>query len=241
MRVLAVIFLSWIPALYGAEPGVLQFNLGGKSFSTSNALGFFETKKGKTRIHIGVKDVSAKFMLMITAEVPAGDEKKPLILTTEDSSLSLTLRSAHGSLAVLPHRQLAQPTDSLYTQRVEVETEELEEIPVTDHTARMGAHGDRRQEKKYRKKIRIEYHKVKPKWHSMSSKERLQSGEGVIENGAFRDSYMLLQLNPVISGGKVVAINGTFGGSGRMSTTISGAQQKSIEGGSFNVRVQYAP
>ena len=241
MRFAAILFSLWVSVVQAVEPGILQFTIGGKTFSTVSALGALETKNGRVRIYIGVKDVSAKFMLMITADVAQGDEKKPMVLTTEDSSICFTLRTQQGALAILPHQQLAQSTDSLYMERVEVDSGQLEEVPATSQPNQSGQFGNYHQEKKYRKKIKLEYRKAKPKWHSMSKKERLASGEGVIENGAFRNSHLLLQINPVVAGGKVVAINGTFGGSGRFSTSITGAEQRSIQGGNFNVKVQYAP
>lgn len=241
MRLLTAILFLLPPVIQAIEPGTLQFTLGGRSFTTTNALGALEAKNGRVRIHIGVKDVTAKFMLVITADVAQGEEKKPMVLTTEDSSICLTLRTAQGSLAILPHQQLVRSTDSLYTQRVEVETDQLEEVPSSNYATQSDKHTNHHQEKKYRKKIKVEYQKVKPKWHGMSRKERFASGEGVIENGAFRNSYVILQINPVLSGGKVVTINGTFGGSGRFSTSISGAEQRPIQNGSFSVKVQNVP
>ena len=236
MRFWATVLLFCTPALWALNQGELQFVVGGKKYTTTNAQGAITTKNGRVRIHIAVKDVEARFMLVLTADVAKGEETKPLSLTTQDSSLGISLRTAQGSMAVLPHQQLAQVNDLIYVERVQVETGELEEIP-EEH----GRHGHGKSERKFRKKIRSEYRKVRPRWHTMSAKERLATGEGVIENGAFRDSFLSLQLVPVVSGGKVMSYDGSFSGSGRFSKSISGAEQKPIQGGIFSVKVHNVP
>lgn len=237
MRFLAVISFLFLFAAHALNPGELQFTVGGKKFSTTKAQSAMTVKNGKVRILIAVKDTTAKFMLIITADVDAGDEKKPLILTTEDSSLSLTLRTLQGSLAILPHQQLVRSADLTYTQRVEVQTDELEEEP----RGPQKHNGEKHQGAKLRKKMKAEYRQVKPVWHAMSKKDRLATGEGVIQNGAFRGTFFSLQLNPVVSGGKVVSLTGGFTGSGRSSNSISGAELKPIHDGVFSVKVQHAP
>lgn len=238
MRIFAAIFVLLTPALQALNLGELQFVIGGKRYSTTSAQGAIVVKNGRARIHIAVKDTTARFMLILTADVAKGEEIKPLTLTTHDSALSVSLRTMQGSMAVLPHQQLARINDLTYTERVEVQTDELEEVPEQPGRHHEG-HG--KHEKKFRKKIRSEYRKVRPRWHTMSIKDRLATGEGVIENGAFRDSFLSLQLIPVVSGGKVVSYDGSFGGSGRFSKSISGAEQKAIQGGAFSVRVQNVP
>lgn len=238
MRFFAAIFFLLAPALQALNLGELQFVVGNKRYTTTNAQAIIVNKNGKVRIHVAVKDVESRFMLVLTADVAQGEETKPLTLTTQDSSLAVTLRTAQGSMAVLPHQQLAQVNDLSYVERVEVETDQLEEVP--DERGMHGHHHNKR-EKKYRKKIRSEYRKVRPRWHTMSTKERLATGEGVIENGAFRDSFLSLQLIPVVSGGKVVSYDGSFAGSGKFSKSISGSELKPIHGGVFSVRVQSVP
>lgn len=237
MRFFAVISFLSFSGIHALNPGELQFTVGNKNFSTVNAQSAIMVKNGRVRILIAVKDSTAKFMLIITADVDSGDEKKPLILTTEDSTLSLTLRTLQGSLAILPHRQLARSADLTYTQRVDVQTDELEVEP---HSL-LKQTGDKHQSLRQRKKVRVEYRKVRPAWQTMSKKDRLATGEGVIQNGAFRDTFFSLQLTPVISGGKVVSLAGGFAGNGRFSASVSGAELKPIRSGIFNVKVQYAP
>ncbi len=238
MRFTAAIFLLLSPALAALNLGELQFVIGGKKYNTTHAQGIITTKNGRVRIHIAVKDIDSRFMLVLTADVAKGEETKPLTLTTQDSALGVTLRTMQGSMAVLPHQQLAQINDLTYTERVQVETDQLEQVP-EEHGRHGHSHG--RLEKKFRKKIRSEYRKVRPRWHTMSAKERLATGEGVIENGAFRDAFLSLQLIPVVSGGKVVSYDGSFAGSGRFSKSISGAEIKPIQGGVFSVKVQSVP
>jgi hypothetical protein len=172
-------------------------------------------------------------MLMLTAELKPGQELTPLQLTTEDSTLSVSLRTKQGTFAVMPHTQLAPITEHMYSERVEVETNETEDDP---HAA--PSHSGRRQK---RKKIRAEYRRVKPRWHTMSKEDRIKHGEGVIVNSAFKDALFMLSLQPVVLGGKLVSLDGTFGGTGRLGHGISGNEIKPIQNGSFKVKVQYVP
>lgn len=229
----AVIFFSLMAGVSALAEGELQFTLNGRKYTTQNAQAIVETKRGKTRIYIAVKDVTEKFMLMLTAELTPGQELKPLQLTTEDSALSVSLRTKQGTFAVMPHTQLAPITDQTYSERVAVETNETEDDPQATHSH----NGLRRK----RKKIRSEYRRVKPRWHTMSREERIKHGEGVIINSAFKDALFMLSLQPVISGGKVVSLDGTFGGTGRLAQGISGHEIKPIQNGSFKVKVQYVP
>lgn len=233
MRTIAAIFFLLVARASAIAEGDLQFTLNGKTYLTHNAQAIVETKRGKTRIHIAVKDVTEKFMLMLTAELTPGQELSPLQLTTENSTLSVSLRTKQGTFAVMPHTQLAPITEHTYTERVLVETSELED----DMHVAPSLTGVRPK----RKKIRSEYRKVKPRWHTMSKEDRLKHGEGVIVNSAFKDALFMLSLQPVVSAGKVVSLDGTFGGTGRLGRGMSGNEIKPIQNGSFRVRVQYAP
>lgn len=234
IRFLLITFAAFSGA-WALAPGELSFTLGGKSYTTQNARAVIQTKGGKTRVMVAVKDISQRFMLVLTADLAPGDEGKPLQLTTDTAALGVTLRTAQGSLAVLPRLQLAKITDTTYSERVEVDTGELEDEPgqQADH------HKDGHHKRK-RRKIRTEYRRVKPRWHTMSRAERLSTGEGVIENAAFRDTFFSLRLIPVKVGEKVVSYEGSFAGVGRFSQSISGAESKPLQNGVFNVQVEYA-
>lgn len=233
MKLAALIFFLCIAHVAALAEGELQFTLNGKKYSTQNAQAIVESKRGKTRIHIAVKDVTEKFMLYVSAEIQPGDELKPLQLTTEDSTLTVSLRTKQGTFAVMPHIQLAPVTDLTYSEQVQVETSEMEDDPHATPHEHTGA-------RKKRKKIRTEYRRVKPKWHTMSKADRIKHGEGIIENGAFRDSLFLLKLQPVVAGGKLVSLDGTFGGTGRLARGMSG-DIKPIQNGNFRVKVTYVP
>ncbi|MFO1527471.1 MAG: hypothetical protein U1F16_15985 [Turneriella sp.] len=240
MKLQSFLLLILTSSLWPVEQGTLQFNLGGKTYSTSHAQAVVQKKKGKTRILVAVKDVTQRFMLMLSAEVENGAETKPLFLTTYDSNLSVSLRTSQGALAILPIQQLAKATPLEYTERVLVETGETEDDPNYSTGQSHDAHHHKR-EKHRRKKIRSEYRKIKPRWHTMTKEERLASGEGVIENGMFRDTFFSLQLTPTVSGGKVTGYSGTFAGSGRFSKSISGAEIRPVENGILNVKVENVP
>lgn len=218
--------------------GGLSFNLGDKAFSTTNALAVIEKKSGNQRLTVAVKDLAQRFLFILTVDLPSGNEKKILELSTATDAVSLVLRTQQGSLAVMPQIQFAKPTDELYTERVEVATDEFED----DATISAQSSAKRDNLKKHRRrKVRTEYRRVKPRWHTMSREEKLRTGEGVIRNGSFANTSFRVRLVPVVSQGKVVSYEGSFGGVGRFSNSVSGADLKPIQGGVFNVQVQYAP
>ena len=221
-------------ALFGVEQGELRFSVGGKTYTTSNAQGVLLLKAKKSRIHIAVKDVSQRFLFMVTADVEPGREKEPLFLTSEDTELSVSLRTSRGVLAILPEVQLAKVDPQLvYIERKDVETGETEEVV-------NGQSGDKHSEQKRlnRRKIRSEYERKTPRWHQMSRSERLKSGSGVIRNEAFRNTFFAIRLVPILAAGKVIAYNGTFSGTGRFSNSIQGGEIRAIEGGEFHVKVE---
>lgn len=233
--------LPLLVAVHGASAlpeGELHFTLGGKNYTTQNAVALVQKKGTKTRVMIAVKDIDQRFMLMLTADLAKGDELKPLQLSTVDGALALTLRTQHGILAVLPATQLAKPTADMYSERLEVDSGQWEDDAMEEPA------GDRNRAahvRKRRRKMRTEYRRVKPRWHQLTREERLRTGEGVIANRAFQDTYFTLTPTPVIQSGKVSAYQGAFSGTGRFSRSISGAEIRQIQDGAFNVRVEYAP
>lgn len=237
MKQILLIFFAF-QGVFALPAGELHFTLGGRTYATQHAVALVQKKGEKTRVLIAVKDIQQRFMLLLTADVNKGDEMKPLQLTTVDGTLALTLRTQQGILAVLPARQLAKPTADTFSERQEMETGQLEDDP--DH---VNAHDLQRvwQAPKKRRKMRTEYRRVKPRWHQLSRDERLRTGEGVITNRAFQDTYFTLTLFPVIDGGKVTGYQGSFSGTGRFSRSISGGEIRQIHDGAFNVRVEYAP
>jgi hypothetical protein len=234
MRFFAAVLFS-LSALHAINEGELRFRIGAAEYATANALGLIQARKGKTRICIAVKDVASQFMLVMTADVEAGAEAKPLVLTTEDSALAVSIRTRQGAMAVMPPVQLAQDDPNVqYAERFEVDSGETEDDPDFKSHDHNGS-------KKKRRRIRSEYRRVKPAWHGKSKGERLRSGDGLIGNDAFREVYFSLRLVPVVTQGKVVSYTGSFSGTGRFARSISGAEIKPIEGGTFRVRVEHAP
>ncbi|HMV36862.1 MAG TPA: hypothetical protein PKD60_13270 [Turneriella sp.] len=237
MKRLLLTFLA-VTGAFALPEGELRFALGGKTYATQHAVALVQKKGEKTRIMIAVKDIDQRFMLMLTADVAKGDELKPLQLTTVNGALALTLRTQQGILAVLPATQLAKPTADTYSERLEVDSGQWEDdvdVDAADDRHRSG------RLKKKRRKMRTEYRRVKPQWHQLSREERIRTGEGVIANRAFQDTFFTLTLTPVIQSGKVTAYQGSFSGSGRFSRSISGAEIRQIQDGAFHVRVENAP
>jgi hypothetical protein len=236
----AALMLLLGSSLFALGEGELRFTLAGRNYSTQNAAALVQTKNGKSRIVIAVKDINQRFLLMVTADVAAGNETKPLHLTSADTDLAVMLRSSQGVFSLLPHQQLAKETNLTYVERVDIETGELEdetEAPAEIQDRLQGRHHARRK----RKKIRSEYRRVKPDWTRMSRRDRLNTGVGVIENGAFRDTHFTLQLTPNVVNGKVVSYQGSFSGSGRFAQKSSSGEIRLLSGGEFHVRVEHAP
>lgn len=230
----SLVLLLTPPPVQALSEGELRFTVGNRTYVTQNAIAALQTKGDKTRVMIAVKDVEQRFMLTLTVDVPRGDEQRALRLSTEDSALALTLRTPQGALAVIPNVQLAKPTADTYAVQVTKETEEWEDDPTVEDAAA-------KQRGKKRRKVRTEYKRVRPAWHTMTPEQRRQSGEGVIANHAFDDTYFTLTLTPVIEAGKVVSYEGAFSGTARFSQSISGAEVVPVKNGAFKVRVQYAP
>ena len=227
-----LIFLS--STLFAVEQGELKFSVGGKDYSTAHAQGLLQAKQGKSRIFIAVKDVEQRFMLMVTADVPVGREKEVLTLNSDDSDITVTLRTRQGTLAIMPQVQLAKIDPQMtYVERRDTETGQTEDEPEEADRGKLA-----RPQGKKRPKMKSEYHRVKPRWHGMSRAEKIKSGEGVIQNNSFRNTHFALRLVPVLSQGKVVAYTGTFSGAGRFSNSIQGGEIRLIQGGEFHVKVE---
>jgi len=237
MKKLLPILLA-LQGAFAISEGELQFTLGGKRYATQNAVAMLQKKADKTRVVIAVKDIEQRFLLLLTADVAKGDELKPLQLNTLDHALALNLRTQQGVFAVLPPTQLAKPNADTYVERVEVDSGQWEDEPGSIDSSDRNRPA---QPKQKRRKIKVEYRKVKPRWHQMTREQRELTGEGVIANRAFQDTYFTLTLTPVIVADKVTAYQGAFSGSGRFSRSISGADIRQVQDGAFYVRVQHAP
>jgi len=237
---LAIFFSTMVSALapsgaWALSDGDLYFSIAGRNFHTSTAEAVIETKAGKKRILIAVKDRDQKFLFVFTAQLPRDEEARPQTLDSAHSDISVNLRTMQGSFALLPAVQLAKPTNLTYSEAVDVDTGELEDDPTDSRP-----HADKNAKRRKRRKIRREFKRVKPRWHTMSRRERIEQGEGVIENGAFKNAYFTLHLVPVVAGGKVTSYEGSFSGTGRYSRNTGTGEIVPITGGRFKVRVQYA-
>lgn len=238
-RIFALVFLS--TGIWSQNQGDLGFSIGGAQYDTRNAQAVVKNLSGKKRLMIAVKDVESRFMLVLTADVNDGEELQPMNLNTQDSTLTFSLRTRRGVLAVMPQVQLVKPDAQMtYVERTERETGELEDAPEPEGIVRNDEHRKEQKQRHKRKKIRAEYRRVKPKWHTMTKKERLQNGEGVVRNNSFRDTFFAVQLVPVVTAGKVVAYTGTFSGAGRFSGSVTGSDIQSIHNGKFHVKVENA-
>lgn len=236
MKSVLLTLLMFTGAVQALADGELSFTIAGKHYSTAGAQAVIENKGGKRRLLIAVKDKAQKFLLVFTAMLANGDETRAQTLNTSSSELSLNLRTMQGTFAVLPAFQMATGTGIAYSESIAVESGELEDDP--NHKPQ--AHDSRDFKRRKRKKIRQEYRRTEPHWKKLSRKERIERGEGVIQNAAFKDTYFTLQFTPVLSQGKVVSYEGTFSGTGRFARESGTSEVKPVQGGQFKVLVQYA-
>lgn len=216
-----------------AESGELRFRLGNTTYSTRHAVAMLKNIQGKKRLVVAVKDIEQRFLFALTADLNPADTTKPLQLSTENGEISLSLRTPQGVLAVLPRYQLAKNTPGLYyTERVEKVTDEWEEEPVQN--------GDEQQsvaKRRLRRKVKVEYQKVKPRWQDYTREQRIASGEGLIDNKAFEDTHFTVKLTPIFEQGRVVGYEGNFSGTGRFARGLEPAEIKPIQNGYFHVRL----
>lgn len=214
-----------------AEDGQLRFKLDNTQYSTQQAMAVLKTVGDKKRLFVAVKDREQRFMFALTADLNPADTAKPLQLTTENGAVSLSLRTPQGVLAVLPRYQLAKNTPDLYTERIEKVTDEWEEEPVPATDAQT------KEKRRLRRKVKVEYQKVKPRWHNYTREQRIESGEGIIDNKAFENTHFVLKLTPIVEQGKLVGYEGNFAGVARFARGLDAAETKAIQNGYFHVRL----
>jgi len=148
-------------------------------------------KRGK-RIMIGGKNIQLKSVILITVDIPEGQEKRPMFLNTLDNSITVLIKSPEGEFTAMPHLHLVDEPNLTYIEK-------------------------RSEPAKFGEADRTTYQRVSPRWQKMNRAERLRSGEGVHINSAYAAVFVSLSLTPVVVNDKVVSYRGKMSGNGKFS------------------------
>jgi len=208
-----------------------DFSVGQKTYHLSGGNAVIRVKNGKTQLLIAVRDGNAKAQLAIMAEIPGNLPETPIILSAEHNALSAVIVNPSGIYSIAPNTMLSHDTAMQYTAKEEIETGELEDDP-TDKPQKNHA-------RRKRKRRRVAYKKHGPTWVGKSRRERLDSGDGVLRESKYKDSTLSLSLVPVITGGKITSITGTFAGVVVYNQGMSAPQNIPLKNGRFTMQVQY--
>jgi len=228
-------------ALGAVDEGTLSFSIGNRTYQTKAAVGAMQPLKDSTRIFVGVKDRDARFLFSFTVDIKKGSETETLTLTTYDHDLSVVFRSQHGAMAILPEVQLVKENpNEMYVERVEVDSGTMEEVDdrVNPTFGNRIQSLEKSSRHKRQKKIYAKYRLVKPRWHTMTKEQRIASGEGIIKNKKFENTFFAVTLKPVVAQGKIIAYEGSFSGIGRFAKNATGAEFTPIKNGEFFVKVE---
>ena len=130
-------------------------------------------------------------------------------LSSEYNNISFTLKTSEVSASLIPSKQLTQEGDLRYSSR------QL----TNDKTQRS-----------IRKRAR---------WATMSRRQRLATGEGVINNSKMEGTIFYLNLYPLIKDEKLIELNGVFSGLLRLNNHATGAEELTpLSEGEFRVHVE---
>lgn len=250
MRRLFCLILFILPGMLAATPDV-TFSIDNKQYQLTGGHAVVTKKKGKIQLIIAVKDLTAKAMFALTAELPTTALENPQELTSEYNALSLVLMNQKGIYSLVPHTTLARDDFMRYHAREEIMTDEMEDDPddrieeklndCRNHQYVELCQKITREKRRRRRKIRVEYKKHGPTWVSKSRDERIRTGDGVMREEKYRDTMFILRINPVVENGKLIRLNGTFGGVVLYNEGMAPAIKTPIQGGQFSVQVQNVP
>ncbi|HRP69415.1 MAG TPA: hypothetical protein PLY93_07785 [Turneriella sp.] len=240
--------------------GAISFTLDGKTYSLADAKTAFIQKGDKSQLIIGVTDRTARVQFALTVESPMFTT--PQQFTTSSNSISLTVLTTKGMYSVVPEITFARDDFMRYNRRKEVETGEMEDDPndTSDNlppecrtmhntlqlqTAAHKASYERcekrhKTERKKRKKIRVEYVQEPPTWVNKTREERLRTGDGVMREEQYRDTFFQVNLTPTLVDGKITQLTGSFGGTVRFAEGQFKGRTVTLSTGSFTVPVTYS-
>lgn len=248
MRTAIAIFLSAIFAAAYAEPGI-NFSVGGKQYRLKGGHAVVNKVKGRTQLILAVRDTTSKAQIAITAEIPDGALDKPLELTSELHLLSAVIVNTRGIYSIVPQVTLARDDFMRYVKKEEIQTGEMEDDPhdrpqdriaecregLTEHCHRL-MHKHRRK----KPKIKVRYSTHGPTWVNKSRSERIATGDGIMREEKYRDTSFILRLTPVVAGGKVTSITGSFAGIMTFNEGMNPAVKMPVQSGEIELQVHDA-
>src|SRR6478736_5176355 len=106
LRLFFIVFCLFA-GLAHADSGI-SFTVAGRNYQLSGGHAVVSTKHGKTQLVIAVKDMTAKVVFAITAELPPGPLGNPQELSAEFHPVSLVLMNGKGIYSLAPHVTLAR-------------------------------------------------------------------------------------------------------------------------------------
>lgn len=249
----SLFFATGIIAEETIPEGTITFTLDGKTYSLADAKTALIQKSDKTQLIIGVTDRNARVQFALTAELSSFTT--PQQLSTEANSISLTVITTKGMYSVVPTVTLARDDFMQYVHRKEIETGEMEDDPNdqpeerdprcrSEHntlqlqSAQRIAHEHCKQ--KRRKKVRVEYVQKPPTWINKTREERLRTGDGVMQEKQYADTYFQVNLTPTVVDGKITQLVGSFGGTVRFAEGQFKGRTVRLSAGTFTVPVTYS-
>ncbi|GAB4422565.1 MAG: hypothetical protein OHK0011_01670 [Turneriella sp.] len=247
MRKIAAVISLCLTAALGAE-GNISFRIGTQNYELSGAHGLLARRKGKTQLVIAVKDTQHKTQFALTAELPA-DLTGPMELTPDVTPLTVVIVNARGIYSFVPHVTLSRDDFMRYTKKEEIATGEMEDDPEDRPEERLEEcrRGNLRdclqairQKRRRRPKIKVRYTKHAPTWVGKTREERIAQGDGVAVEEKYRDTSLIVRINPVLVNGKVTSLTGSFAGVMVYNEGMNSAKKIPLQGGAFSVTVKGA-
>lgn len=249
MRCVSLLIFSGLFYAATADAG-MGFTLGGRQYQLQGGQAVLNTVKGRTQLILAVRDVQSKAQIAITAEIPAGAlTGAPLELTADFHLVSAVIINTKGIYSFVPQVTLARDSFMQYVKKEEIATDELEEDPhdrPQDRLAecRQGFSEQcmklMRHHRHKRKKVRVKYSKHGPTWVGKSREERIATGDGIMREEKFKDTSFILRLVPVLNGGKMTQITGSFAGVMVYNEGMNPAVKLPVQNGQFDLQVHDA-
>jgi hypothetical protein len=248
MRFLLSFFLVGAATLHAESE--INFSIQGRTYALTGGYAVISQKNGHAQIMIAARDANAKAQIAITAELAGPQLDQTIEVSTEYNPISAIIVNPHGIYSVVPQVSLARDDFMRYTVREEVNTGDMEDDP-TDRLHERAAecrHGFTAACRKHlhdkgakRQKIKVVYKKQPPTWVGKSRAERVKTGDGIIQEKKYRDTYFTLRLTPVMLANKVVSVSGSFGGVVLFNAGMNQGVRMPIQNGSFSLQVKYVP
>lgn len=249
MRFVTAIIFSGLFYAAAADAG-MGFTIHGRQYQLQGGQAVVNIVKGRTQLILAVRDVQSKAQIAITAEIPAGAlTGAPLELTADLHPVSAVIVNVKGIYSLAPHVTLSRDDFMQYVKKEEIVTDEVEDDPHDRPQDRLAEcrqnlnenclklmHAHRHK----RKKVRVKYSKHAPTWVNKTRSERIASGDGIVREEKYKDTSFILRLTPVIHGGKVTQVTGSFAGVMVYNEGMNPAVKLPVQNGKIDLQVHDA-